>query len=600
LLIWFCFVLAAGAQDFRLNRIVSGLTNPTDIQAAGDGSGRLFFVQQNGIIRVFRGGVLADAPFLDIRGKTNPGGERGLLGLAFPPDYANKGYFYVNYTDRQGNTVIARYRTTANPDVADPSTETVVMNVAQPFANHNGGQLRFGPDGYLYIGLGDGGSAGDPQRNGQNRRARLGKMLRVDVESDLSQVRIPPSNPFVNDSSYLPEIWALGLRNPWRYSFDRSTGDLWIADVGQNRAEEIDFQPASSKGGENYGWNQMEGFQCYIAGCNSSAFTLPVLEYGREQGCSVTGGHVYRGSQWSNLQGLYVYADYCTGRIWGLRRENNRWVNALLLNTGMPISTFGEAEDGEIYVANIASGEIFQLTGKRIPSFSAASVVNAASNVPGLVPGSAATIYAAGVKDAEGTVGADRIPLPGILDSVQVTVNGRVAPLYAVARVNGREQINFQVPFETETSQPATVIVRRGTDLSGPVTVPVLVNQPGIFTTDGTRAIVVHADNTLVSSASPLGGGESVYFYVSGLGAVDNTPATGQGGPRTPLARALVGPVVTVGGRAADVFFAGLAPDFVGLYQVNFVVPQGLAGGDREIVVTAGGVSSPAGLVAMQ
>lgn len=596
LLIWLCFALAS-AQEVRLDRIASGLASPTDIQSAGDGTGRLFFVQQNGIVRIFRNGALVDTPFLDIRGKTNPGGERGLLGLAFPPDYVNKRYFYVNYTDRQGNTVIARYRTTANSDIADPASEAVVMTVAQPFANHNGGQLRFGPDGYLYIGLGDGGSAGDPQRHGQNRRSRLGKLLRIDTESDLSQFRIPPANPFVNDSSALPEIWALGLRNPWRFSFDRATGDLWIADVGQDRAEEINFQPASSRGGENYGWNQMEGFQCFTPGCVTSAFTAPVAEYDHSQGCSVTGGHVYRGSQWANLQGTYLYADYCSGRLWGLKRENSQWVTSLLLTTRLPISTFGEGEDGEIYLANMSSGEIFHVVGTRKPSFTAASVVNAASNIPGIVPGSAATIYATGVKDADGITGADRIPLPVTLADVRVTVNGRTAPLYAVARSNGIEQINIQVPFETETNQPATVVIQRGTDLSNSVPVPVLALQPGIFTTDGTRAIVVHADNTLVTAASPLRSGESVYFYVAGLGAVDHTPATGEAAPRNPLARALTNPVVTIAGQIAELQFAGLAPDFVGVYQVNVVVPAGLPSGDQAMVVTSQGATSAIALV---
>jgi uncharacterized protein (TIGR03437 family) len=589
---------ALSAQEIQLNRIASGLNAPTDIQAAGDGSGRLFFVQQNGIIRVFRNGALVPTPFLDIQSKTRGGGERGLLGLAFPPDYASKGHFYVNYTDLQGDTVIARYRVTGNPDAADPSSETIVLRVDQPFPNHNGGQLRFGSrDGYLYIGLGDGGSGGDPQRNAQNRRARLGKMLRIDVESDLTQIRIPPDNPFVNDPGTLPEIWALGLRNPWRYSFDQATGDLWIADVGQNRAEEVNFQPASSRGGENYGWNLMEGLQCLSPGCNASQFTLPVLEYSRDEGCSVSGGHVYRGSRWTNLMGVYLYSDYCSGRIWGVRREADRWVSTLLLNSGKSVSTFGEAEDGEIYLADISSGEIFHVVGTRRPTFTAASVVNAASTVPGLVPGSAATIFTAGVLDQEGTVSADRIPLPESLAGVRVEVNGRVVPLYAVARVGTQEQINFQVPFETPAGGTATLTVFRDSLASAPVAVPVLPVQPGIFTTDGTTAIVVHADNTLVTSDRPLANGEIAYFYATGLGPVSNNPGTGQAGPRDPLARTLSLPSASVGGRAAEVLFSGIAPDFVGVYQINFRTPSGLPPGEHSIEVTAGGVSSRQAIV---
>jgi uncharacterized protein (TIGR03437 family) len=589
---------ALSAQEIQLTRIASGLSAPTDIQSAGDGSERLFFVQQNGVIRVFRNGALVSAPFLDIQSKTRGGGERGLLGLAFPPNYAGKGHFYVNYTDLQGHTVIARYRVTGNADVADPNSETIVMRVDQPFANHNGGQLRFGPrDGYLYIGLGDGGSAGDPQRNGQGRRTRLGQMLRVDVESDLNQIRIPPDNPFVNDTSTSPEIWALGLRNPWRYSFDRATGDLWIADVGQNRAEEVNFQPASSRGGENYGWNLMEGLQCFTPGCNPSQFTLPVLEYPRTDGCSVTGGHVYRGSQWTNLMGVYLYSDYCSGRIWGVRREGDRWVNTLLLNSGRSVSTFGEAEDGEVYLADIASGEVLHIVGTRRPAFTANAVVNAASAVPGLVAGSAATVYAAGLLDQEGTVSAERIPLPESLAGVRVEINGRVAPLYAVARAGTQEQINFQVPFETPAGQTAAVTVFRDSIASPSVTVPVSASQPGIFTTDGTRAIVVHSDNTLVTAERPLANGETVYFYATGLGAVSNNPGTGQAGPRDPLAQNLTIPSVSIGGREAEVLFSGIAPDFVGIYQINFRAPAGLTPGDHTIVVSADGVASRQAIV---
>ena len=589
------FTAAVCAQEIQLNRIASGLTAPTDIQAAGDGSGRLFFVQQNGIIRVFRNGVLISAPFLDIQTKTRGGGERGLLGLAFPPNYGAKGHFYVNYTDLQGDTVVARYRLTNNADVADPNSETIIMRVDQPFPNHNGGQLQFGPrNGYLYIGLGDGGGARDPEENAQNRRARLGKMLRIDVESDLNQVRIPPDNPFVNDTGTLPEIWALGLRNPWRYSFDRETDDLWIADVGQSRAEEVNFQPASSRGGENYGWDLMEGLDCssWTPGCNPSQFTLPVLEYPRADGCSVTGGHVYRGSQWTNIMGVYLYSDYCSGRIWGVRREGDRWVNSLLLNSARSVSTFGEAENGELYLADIASGQIFHIVGTRRPTFTASAVVNAASNVSGLVPGSAATIYPVGVLDQEVTTSADSIPLPESIAEVRVEVNGRVAPLYAVARVGTQEQINFQVPFETPAGEPATVTVFRDSVASPPVAVPVSATQPGIFTTDGIRAIVVHADNTLVTAERPLARGETVYFYLTGLGPVSNNPGTGQAGPRDPLARTLTVPSVMIGGRAAEVLFSGVAPDFVGVYQVNFRAPEDLPPGDHDIVVTANGVAS--------
>jgi glucose/arabinose dehydrogenase len=247
-----------GAQEIRTVQVASGLSATTDIQHAGDGSGRLFLVQQNGLIRILKSGAVQSTPFLDLRRNVSTGSERGLLGLAFPPDFAQKQRFYVDYTDVNGNTVIAQYRVTANADVADGTSETVLLRVTQPFANHNGGQIRFDPDGYLYVALGDGGSAGDPQGNGQNLGALLGKLLRIDVESAPGQVHIPASNPFVSTAGARGEIWAYGFRNPWRFSFDRATGDLWIGDVGQDAYEEIDLQAAVSHGGENYGWKRNE------------------------------------------------------------------------------------------------------------------------------------------------------------------------------------------------------------------------------------------------------------------------------------------------------------------------------------------------------
>ena len=387
-------------QDIRLALVASGVAAPTDIQNAGDGSGRLFFVQQNGLIRVFRDGMLAAQPFLDIRGKTRLDGERGLLGLAFPPGFDRKQRFYVDYTDLNGDTVIAQYRVTANPDLADAASETVLLNIKQPFPNHNGGQLRFGPDGYLYIGMGDGGSGGDPMRNGQNLGALLGKLLRIDVESDPGRVRIPPDNPFVNRAGARPEIWAIGMRNPWRFTFDRANGDLWIADVGQETYEEVDFQPAASQGGENYGWNLMEGKHCYQDGCSQQGLILPVFEYTHaENNCSIIGGFVYRGRVSPGMRGLYLYGDLCSGRIWGLERQGTEWVNRLLLSSGFSITTFGEDESGEMYVANANNGSIHRISGSTAPRVLARGLVNAASFVEGLAPGSAASAFTAGVLD---------------------------------------------------------------------------------------------------------------------------------------------------------------------------------------------------------
>jgi glucose/arabinose dehydrogenase len=257
-----------------LSRKTVGLDRPTSITHAGDGSNRLFVTEQKGRIIVIKNFVPLKTPFLDITRRVSCCGERGLLSVAFPRNYRDKGYFYINYTDRSGDTVVARYRVTTDPDIADPKSEEIILSVKQPYSNHNGGQLAFGPDGFLYIGMGDGGSGGDPHGHGQNPASLLGKMLRIDVEPGAKPYRVPPANPFINKKGYSPEIWALGMRNPWRFSFDRKTGDLYIADVGQNEYEEVDFQPAASMGGENYGWNIMEGMHCYkSSSCNRTSLT---------------------------------------------------------------------------------------------------------------------------------------------------------------------------------------------------------------------------------------------------------------------------------------------------------------------------------------
>jgi glucose/arabinose dehydrogenase len=291
------------------------------------------------------------------------GGERGLLSAAFPADFVNKRYFYVYYTGKpDGATVVARYQVdSANPDLALPASEEILLTVNQPFSNHNGGQIAFGPDNFLYIGLGDGGSGGDPQGNGQRTDTLLGKLLRIDVESGAKPYDIPAGNPFVGMPGFRPEIWALGLRNPWRFSFDRKNGDLYIADVGQNKWEEINYQSHAGAGGENYGWNIMEGAHCYNAAiCDQSKLILPVIEYDHSKGCSVTGGFVYRGDKFIELQGMYFYGDYCEGTIWGLRLVNGEWQNNLLIDTDLNISSFGDNEAGDLFVVDL-SGSLYEI-----------------------------------------------------------------------------------------------------------------------------------------------------------------------------------------------------------------------------------------------
>mgnify|MGYP002783876383 CR=1 FL=1 len=587
LLIGLLTITAAFGQDpeLRLEPLITGLRNPVDIQSPRDGSGRLFIVEQAGTIRIFANGQLRPGNFLDISARTLRDGECGLLGLAFPPDFARKRHFYVNYTDTNcTNSIVARYRLSGDDNVADPGSEQVVMRLAQPFRNHNGGQLAFGPDGYLYIGWGDGGSGRDPQNHGQNRQSLLGKMLRLDVESDLTQYRIPAGNPFVNTTTTRPEVWALGLRNPWRYSFDRVTGDLWIADVGQNRAEEINFQPASSAGGENYGWRTMEGLQCLFQPCNPADFTLPVHEYTRAQGdVSVTGGYVYRGPVASSLTGTYLYGDFASGRIWGLRRENGRFVNRLLLSSGLAISSFGEDQDGTLYVAN-HRGTVVRVVPLATRA-AVASAVNGASFREGLVPGSAATLFTRGIVTTPGVTAATAIPLPTTLAGVRVRVNGREAPLYAVANVNGSEQVNFQVPFETGAPSAAIVASFEGTETAA-YSVPVLAAQPGVFA-QGDQAILVRsADNALLTEANPARPGELVYLYAAGLGAVDNPPATGAAPGGLARTRATVN--LTVGNRPAEVLFSGLAPGFVGVYQINARLAADVPPGRQALVLAMG------------
>ena len=353
----------------ELQRVTGGLDVPVGLAHAGDGSGRLFVVEKPGRIRVLENGALLAAPLLDIVDRVgSQQSEQGLLGLAFHPAFAQNGLFYVNYTDRQGDTVVSRFSMPSGWEpgdlpVADPGSEVPLLKLDQPAGNHNGGHLAFGPDGYLYIGTGDGGAAGDKFGNGQNGATLLGAMLRIDVDGG-DPYAIPADNPFVGDPGVRDEIWALGLRNPWRYSFDRLTGDLYIADVGQYLYEEVDFQPAAHPGGWNYGWPIMEGSHCFPADveCDRAGLTLPLLEYDHTQGCSITGGYVYRGKQFPSFQGVYVFGDFCTGRIWGLAQRTGSEPQVVeLAQADLRVSSFGEDEQGEIYVLDMGSGELFKL-----------------------------------------------------------------------------------------------------------------------------------------------------------------------------------------------------------------------------------------------
>ncbi len=342
--------------------LTKGLKDPVYLTHAGDN--RLFIVERPGTFRIIQNGELLPEPFLDISDRAKPGAERGLLSVAFHPNYAENGTFFVNYTDSEGNTIISRFLVTDNPNLADAASELKLLTIPQPFPNHNGGLVKFGPDGYLYVGMGDGGGAGDSLEHGQNGNTLLGAMLRVDVDGSNAEANyaIPADNPFV-DSKSRNEIWAIGVRNPWRFSFDRETGDLMMADVGQGEKEEINFQPAASSGGENYGWNILEGSDCYNNDtCDDSGTVLPIYEYGHENGrCSITGGYIYRGQQFPSLTGNYFFGDYCSGEIWALTpANNNSWSAQYLIDTDLNIASFGEDVSGEIYVIDLKGG-IYQI-----------------------------------------------------------------------------------------------------------------------------------------------------------------------------------------------------------------------------------------------
>ncbi len=380
--------LRAEAQIATI-RVASGLAYPVFATAPAGDTERLFILEQRGIIKILKSGTVLPTPFLDIDALiTNPtiSDERGLLGLAFAPDFDTSGHFYVYYTDLSGDSNIVRYTVSANPDSADPASAHRILFLDQPYGNHNGGTIAFGPDGYLYMGFGDGGSSNDPHGNGQSGSTILGKFIRIDPTADdfpgdpNQNYAVPPSNPFVGDPSYRDETWSIGLRNPYRWSFDRLTGDMWIADVGQGCWEEVDFEPAGGPGGVNYGWRALEGNHCFVVGncnatgCDSSGYTLPVHEYSHTQdgfSCSISGGYVYRGSAIPALAGTYFYADYCSAHIYSFRYDGSvteltKRTTELAPGGGLSIASpvaFGQDGVGELYIVDRAatSGEVYKI-----------------------------------------------------------------------------------------------------------------------------------------------------------------------------------------------------------------------------------------------
>lgn len=391
---------AAVAQPLTTEVFVNGVNRPVYLTHAGDGSGRVFIIEQRGVIRVVdAAGALEATSFLDINGLVTGGSsgndERGLLGLAFHPEYEDNGKFYVNYTGNvSGNltTVVAEYTVSgADPDIADPASARVLLTVTQPFSNHNGGWVGFGPDGYLYIAMGDGGSANDPQNNASRLNTLLGKLLRIDVDSQDPglEYAIPATNPFAGDPASpvtRDEIWDYGLRNPWRTSFDRDTGDLWIADVGQFAHEEINFEPAGDAGGNHYGWRCREGFSpTGLSGCPTTnpEWVDPVHDYGHGLGCSITGGYAYRGCELGEgYQGKYFFSDFCTGTIWYLDPADD-YNRTTAFNTSFNVSSFGEDEDGEIYIGSLFDGTVYRLVLTNPPDTDGDGVIDTCQTDPG-------------------------------------------------------------------------------------------------------------------------------------------------------------------------------------------------------------------------
>ncbi len=444
---------ASTAFTIGLELVADGLSSPVHVTHAGDNSGRLFVIEQAGKVRVIKHGVLLASPYLTITTQVVCCGEQGLLSIAFDPDFQATRTFYLNYTDLAGNTVIERYTVAdAAADVANVVSHNVVLTIDQPEANHNGGQLQFGPnDNYLYIGMGDGGGGGDqhgPLGNGQNPAVLLGKMLRINVRG-VPTYTIPATNPFTQTAGYRPEIWALGVRNPWRFAFDRATGDLFIGDVGQNCWEEIDHQAANSAGGQNYGWRQMEGlrpfnvnnfFDCLQAPVMPAGLTLPVAVYGRDQGSAVVGGYVYRGQQYPQLTGFYFYADEGSGRIWALERTApNTWASTEKLNSPYNISSFGEDQPGEIYLASYGTGEIYQLVSAPSVPLSIDLSTSTKTVSPGIAQHNSVVTYTIAIRNTgdpftQTVRVTDTLPLglsyvPGSFAATSGTVDASAVPI---------------------------------------------------------------------------------------------------------------------------------------------------------------------------
>ncbi len=496
-----------GQTGNNLVPFATGFVHPVTIANCGDN--RLFIVCKTGYIYIIdSAGNTNPVPFLNIVSRViSTGSEQGLLGLAFHPEYPDSGYFYVNYIGAGDSTHISRFSVNpANPDLADASSEKKLMTIYQPYTNHNGGNVIFGPDGYLYLGLGDGGSGGDPGNRAQNLQDIHGKLLRIDVDHG-NPYAIPDTNPYYNDPTGLDEIWDYGLRNPWRFSFDRLTGDLWIADVGQNLYEEIDFEPAGDPGGGNYGWRCYEANQTYnTSGCGSmSLYTFPIYQYSHSLGCSVSGGFVYRGSQFPGLYGNYFFADYCSDRVWTIHNEGGNWIAADFGTfTTNNFSTFGENAAGELFIAGYSSGTIY-----RVADNSAMITLNLKVYLEGPYSGSQMTT------DLNSS---GQIPLSQPYNTAPWNYTGTES-VAAIPNANVVDWVLLELRDATSASSAtvSTRIARQAAFLLNDGTIASINGSPGVqfnnFVNHQLFVIVWHRNHLGVMSANPLAGSNNEYSY---------------------------------------------------------------------------------------
>lgn len=586
-LVWMGPLLRGQWAQIGWEPVAAGFNRPVFVTGAGDGSGRLFVVEQEGRVKIWRDGATVERPFLDLTARVGFDEELGLFSIAFPPHFADKKRVYAFFVEPGGGIVIARYR--VDGDVADEKSEEVVLRFAQPLGQHNGGTLAFSPvDGKLYVSVGDGGIGveaddvyvNDPDNAGQNPGVWQGKILRLDVESEGAPYVAPADNP--RREGWLPEVWSIGWRNPWRFSFDRKTGDMWVGDVGADGYEEVDMEPAGA-GGRNYGWSLREGTHC-VPGkdCGEvEGLTAPAIEYGHDEGCSVTGGVVYRGSRFRDVEGTYIFGDYCRGQVWAVKQLGGEWRRVAMGLTRTQLVSFGEDDAGEIYLVDYR-GSILRLT-QLAPGLSVIAVGNGASGEAGMVAGSQVSATLSGLDEVAEETRAEQWPLPLSLADVTVWVNGTQAGVIGVAPSG---KVDFLAPYVLP-GDSAQVQVRSGFKTSNLVQAAVKPVQPGLFTVDGRHVLAVNEQGEMTKSA---GRGTVVAIYGTGLGSVLAWPEYGYPAKEGAEVKGTVR--ASIGGKAGGVQFAALAPGFAGIYAVVVKIAEDAELGEGDVWVEVEGIRS--------